>query len=416
MSSSDKNFIDLYLQYTKETECPTFFHRWSAITAVGAWLSKQVKFNFGHFTLYPNQYCLLIGVAGTRKTTAIKIATKLLTKAGYKSFAAQKTRQEKYLLDLAEQQEAGEDILDMNLFGDSNISTPADSWIAADEFGNFIGAGNLDFMSILGELWDYEGVYKYRLKNSTSVIIHNPTVSVLGGITATEFNRVFPQEAIGQGFFSRLIVVHDEPSTNKYTIPPIPCVEAEAELLELLARIRTEVTGTMTIAPDAYKILDTVYHTWKPIPDSRFEHYSNRRSTHLIKLAMVLAASRISTEISEADMTYANTILSMTEHLMPKALGEFGKGRNSAVAHKVLQLIDNAMEPVSFKAMWRHVHTDLDKREHLIDIIQNLVMAEKMQQIDSAGYLPVKKILAKTNGGTVDWNLLQDTEKRLLGF
>ncbi|MFK5283171.1 hypothetical protein ACI3PL_26730, partial [Lacticaseibacillus paracasei] len=79
--------------------------------------------------------------------------------------------------------------------------TPAESFIAADEFNNFIGLGNTDFISILGELWDYEGVYDYRLKNSKSVFIPYPTISILGGNTPTGFSQAFPPESIGQGFF-----------------------------------------------------------------------------------------------------------------------------------------------------------------------------------------------------------------------
>ena len=412
---SENSFLELYLDYTAKTECPTFFHRWSALASLSAWLSRSVSFEFGHFHLHPNMYCLLIGAAGTRKTTAIKIATKLLGKAGYKSFAAQKTRQEKYLADLAEAQEGELDILDTNLWAEtaSGAHEPADSFIAADEFGNFIGAGNLDFMSILGELWDYEGTYKYRLKNSNSILIHNPTVTILGGTTATEFNRVFPQEAIGQGFFSRLLIIHDEPTGIKYTIPPTPDVAIEEELLRLLREIRERLSGPMSITPEATALLHEVYHSWHDIPDSRFEHYSNRRQSHLIKLAMVVAASRCSMEIDSKDFIYANTVLTIAEHFMPKALGEFGKGKHSGTSHKVLQLLDKAHKPVAFKDMWTHVHTDLDNRNQLVDIIQNLMVAEKIQHIDG-DYLAKKDALQETQSSVLDWTLLRDTERKLI--
>lgn len=411
--AADPSFIELYLDYTSKTECPTFFHRWSGLAALSAWLSRSISFEFGHFHLHPNMYCLLIGAAGTRKTTAIKIATKLLGKAGYKDFAAQKTRQEKYLADLAEAQEMELDILDSNLWEVTHTEKPADSFIAADEFGNFIGAGNLDFMSILGELWDYEGTYKYRLKNSNSILIHNPTVTILGGTTATEFNRVFPQEAIGQGFFSRLLIIHDEPTGIKYTVPPTPDVAIESRLISTLQEIQSSLHGRMNITPEATALLHTIYHSWEDIQDSRFEHYSNRRQSHLIKLAMVVAASRISMEISKGDLIYANTMLTIAEHFMPKALGEFGKGKHSGVAHKVLMLLDGAHKPVPFKDMWRHVHTDLDNRNQLVDIIQNLLIADKLQHVEG-NYLPIKKPMNEKLSEALDWSLLRDTERKQL--
>jgi hypothetical protein len=418
MIQLDEDFLSLYLNYTSETECPTFFHRWAGITALGAWLGRNVSFNFGHFVLHPTMYTLFVGDPGTRKTTGIKIAAKLLEQAGYKHFAPQKIRQEKFLADLAEANiqplaDGTEDILEQNLFGDLDVKEPRESFIAADEFGNFIGAGNLDFMSILGELWDYEGVYKYKLRNNDDVFIPNPTVSILGGITAIEFNRVFPQEAIGQGFFSRLLIIHDKPSGKRYTLPPIPDSVLRDKLIKHLQRIRNEITGEITITEAGFTLLDRVYHSWGGIPDNRFDHYSNRRQTHLLKLCMIAAASRLSNEIDKEDVIRANTFLTGAEYLMPQALGEFGKGRLSDVTHKVLKFIMEHDLPVSFQEIWKYVHMDLEKRDQLVEIIQNLLYADKLQAVDNA-YLPKRMVRTEADKEAINWNLLTDSEKQLI--
>lgn len=412
-----EDFFSLYLQYTAKTECPTFFHRWTAIASLGAYLGRQIYFNHGHFTLYPNLYAMLIGSPGTKKSSAIKIGAKLLKRAGYTTFAARKTRQEKFLLDLSEQQEpnSAEDVLDQNLFGelDTDLLSPAECFIAADEFNNFIGLGNLEFMSILGELWDYEGVYDYKLKNSKSVHIKDPTISILGGNTPTGFSQAFPTEAIGQGFFSRLLLVYGEPSGIKYTFPPSPDLALQEKLINYLHTIRTSMVGEVIMSESAIQLLDRIYHKWEGIDDVRFEHYTNRRLTHLIKLCLVVVASRLSMVIEEKDVVYANTILTFTEHLMPKALGEFGKARNSDVTHKIMQLLDAATSPVTVQDMWRHVHTDLERREQLAEIIGNLSLAEKIQFVNG-GYLPIKKQRENGIDGAIDWSILTSTELGLL--
>ena len=104
----EDDFMALYLEYTKATECPTFFHRWCGLTCLSAYLGRRIFFRLGHFTLYPNLYTMLIGSPGTKKSSAIKIGAKLIKLAGYSTFAAKKTRQEKFLLDLAEQSERKE--------------------------------------------------------------------------------------------------------------------------------------------------------------------------------------------------------------------------------------------------------------------------------------------------------------------
>lgn len=415
MSSMQEDFFSLYLQYTEKTECPTFFHRWTAITSLGAFLGRRVYFQHGHFTLYPNIYSMLIGSPGTKKSSAIKIGAKLLKQAGYTTFAARKTRQEKFLLDLAEQQEPGEeDILEQNLFADSpELQNPAECFVAADEFNNFIGVGNLEFMSILGELWDYEGIYDYKLKNSKSVRITDPTISILGGNTPTGFSHAFPTEAIGQGFFSRLLLVYGEPSGVKYTFPPPPDLSLQSELVAYLQNIRETVIGELKMSADSIQLLDKIYHSWEGIDDVRFEHYTNRRLTHLIKLCLVFAAARLSMTIELEDVIYANTVLTFTEHLMPKALGEFGKARNSDVTHKIMQLLDSANKPVELRDIWRHVHTDLEKREQLIEILGNLSLAGKIQVVQS-GYLPIKKQRGEGVEGAVNWDLLLPAELDLI--
>jgi hypothetical protein len=433
------DFVSDYLEYTAETECPTFFHRWTAITCLSAYLGRSIHFNHGHFTIHPNLYTMLVGSPGTKKSSAIKIGAKLMSQAGYATFAAKKTRQEKFLLDLADQAdrylgtEEGEgDMLDDILFGagakqSGNIPDPdhakslaryavcppCETFVAADEFNNFIGVGNNDFISILGELWDYDGIYDYRLKNSKSVYIPNPTVTILGGNTPTGFAQAFPTDTLGQGFFSRLLLVYGEPSGVKHTFPPPPDKVMQAKLIARLHHIKEQVSGEMHLSPEARDLMDTIYHSWPGIDDLRFEHYTNRRLTHLIKLTLVVTAARVATTIEAQDIIYANTLLSFTEQLMPKALGEFGKARNSDITHKVMLALDNTTLPLDLQALWKVAHQDLDNRNQLIDIINNLMVAEKIQAAQG-GYLPIKKVLDTGSSSTLDWSLLTETERGLL--
>ena len=410
MPEGNDNFFELYLEYTSKTEAPIFFHRWSIITCLGAYLGRQTYFHHGFFTLYPNLYTMLIGSPGTKKSSAIKIAATLLKKAGYTTFGAKKTRQEKFLLDLAEKNDVAEaSILEQNLFGElEDSSAISECFVAADEFNNFIGIGNLDFMSILGELWDYEGTYDYKLKNSKSVFIPNPNISILGGNTPTGFSHAFPPEAIGQGFFSRLLLIYSDPSSIKFTFPPAPDLILQAELIAYLHAVKSKVVGEMDITPEAIELVDTIYRKWPGIDDVRFEHYTNRRLTHLLKLCVVVAAAFLKTKVDVDVVIYTNTILSYTEHLMPKALGEFGKARHSDVTHKLMTLLDSTHVPLSLIDLWKHVSHDLENRTQLTEILGNLSQADKIQ-IHGDKFLPVKKIRADNQIG-VDFSLLKEAK------
>lgn len=413
-----EDFLSQYISYCGDTEVPAVYNRWAAISGLGAMLGRQYHFDHGHFHIYPNIYCMLIGSAGTRKGTAIKLMKKLLEQTGYNTFAAERTSKEKFLLDLAGEASEGdrlatpEELLDQNLFGPSATANDCEIFIAIDEFNDFIGNGNIEFISMLGNMWDYHGLYKNRIKTGKSVEILNPTISIIGGNTPTGFSLAFPTEILGQGFFSRLMLIYADRNGKQITFPRNPSPGDTAGILAVLGRIKSNAIGSATLSSGAESLLDRIYKRGARLDDVRFESYANRRFTHLIKLVIICSAARASTEIREDDVIYANTILSYAERFMPKALGEFGKAKHADVNHKIIQLADSTSSILTFKEIWRHVSNDLEKMQDLGVILQNLVAAEKLQVVPgNKGFLPKRVLAQEVDSSTVDYSLLSAEER-----
>lgn len=409
------DFFSSYLEYTDNTESPKIFHRWAAIAGIGAFLGRQYYFQHGHFTIYPNVYSMLIGSPGTRKSTAIKLMRKILVETGYNTIAADKSTKEKFLLDLAGEKDEGalatpEELLDQNLFGDSNAQD-CEMFIMADEFNDFFGNGNIEFISLLGTLWDYSGVYRNRIKNGKSVSINNPTVSILGGNTPTGFSIAFPTEILGQGFFSRILLIYGEPNGKRIPFPKPPDPDQTRAIVETLRTIKQTAYGAATLTPGAQKLLERIYQLPNAIDDVRFESYSTRRFTHLLKLCLITSASRGANGITEGDVIGANTVLSYTEQLMPKALGEFGKAKHSDVTHKIVQLLDSTSRVLTYKEIWKHVSSDLEKMSDLSTLLQNLATADKIQLVPGgSGFLPKKKVIEQHDSSVLDYSILTEEE------
>ena len=95
------NFFDDYFNYPEATERPKIFHRWAAITGIGAYLGRGFHINHGHFVIMPNIYCMIIGDSGSRKSVSIKMMKIVDNLAGDDTIAADKTTKEKFLLYLA---------------------------------------------------------------------------------------------------------------------------------------------------------------------------------------------------------------------------------------------------------------------------------------------------------------------------
>jgi hypothetical protein len=413
-----EDIISQYIHYASESsEVPAIFHRWSAIAGLGAMLGRQYYFHHGHFTLYPNMYCMLIGSPGTRKSSAIKLMKKILVAAGYNTIAADKTTKEKFLLDLAGDTGSDgllspEELLDQNLFGDSSAKQDSEIFVMADEFNDFFGNGNIEFISLLGTLWDYSGTYQNRIKNGKSVDIPNPTISILGGNTPTGFALAFPPEILGQGFFSRILLIYGEPNGKRIAFPTSPSADSTRRIVEAFRESRINCIGECKLIGSAESLLEKIYSGGFGVRDVRFDSYSNRRFTHLLKLCLIYSAALGSPGISERVVLYANTVLTFTERFMPKALGEFGKSKNSDVSHKLIQLAESHQGILTFKEAWKHLSNDLEKMTDLATIIQNLVAAEKLQAVPGGkGFLPHRKALEYSDNSLFDYNLLTEEER-----
>ena len=410
-----EDFFAHYLKYTSGTEVPAHANRWSAIGMLGAWLGRDVHVKFGSAKLYANQYIMLLGEAGSKKSTAIKTAKRTLKSAGYENFSAEKISKEKFLSELAKQTGAGQtgglnNILDQQLFGEIDDCDYRETWIVADEFNEFFANNIFEFCSTLGNLWDYEGKYENSVKHGESVVIPNPYVNILSGNTPTTFSTTFPVESIGQGFFSRILAVHIKSSGRKITRPKNPSEEETQQVLDRLLAIKQYHSGEIEITDESWTLVDRIYQTWKGIPDSRFESYGNRRLTHLLKIALIHAASRLSITIDPIDIKRANTVMDYTEHFMPDAYGEFGTARNSGMTHKVIKELELSHELLSIHDLWSKVQLDFDKMETFQNHIMGMVQAGKLQ-FTGDKLLPMKRVLETPTNEYLDYRYMSAEER-----
>lgn len=420
LTKPEPDLLELYLEFTKNTESPILYHRWCMLSCLGALLGRQTWLPFGEFRIFPNQYIMLIGDPGARKSTAMKLAKKTLSKVGYKSYAAEKTTKEKFLLDLegleegSDSEVAASTVMHNMGLGELNAAAPKEVFIVADEFNDFMRCVDTEFHSMLGALWDYDDEtthYKQRLKNSKSISIYQPTINILGGNTHTGFADMFPSTSIGQGFLSRLLLIFAEPSGRKIAFPEPADPALSARITLHMEKIKEEIHGPMTLSKEAKDALQTIYHSYKGINDMRFTAFTTRRYTHLWKLCILCAAGRLSMQVGIADVLYANTILAYAEHFMPRALGEFGKSKDADVSGKIIRFLEiSGTKPQSWQDIYKQVQTDVQQVDVLHKMLEGLVQAGKVQMVRGERgqvYLPVRKALSNQEL-YVQWSLLRE--------
>lgn len=454
----ETDFLTNYLNYTDGTEPHKIYQRWSAIVGIGAILGRNSYIRFGHGKLFPNFYCMLLGEPGARKSTAIKLVKKLISSAGYDTFAADRSSREKFLLDLggdSEEEEYssyregkqlasrvrrsnGTDITELNLWGSSTSSKdnatygekePREVFIVADEFNDFCSPGDVNFFTTLNTLWDFDDDnrdYMDKVKNSKSVSIYQPTVSLLGGNTQENFARAFPPDLLGHGLLSRLLLIHGVPSGREISRPLPPPEENTAAIISGFSKVQREASsrggrgGELLVEETAWSLLDRIYSFQKRngISDPRFKGYNQRAYTHLLKLCIIVAASFSSPTVTEEIVIIANTYLHAIERNMPNAIGEFGKGKFSDVSNQILSVLQAAHAPVTAIQLWKSgLNKNLDKMGQLSELLYNLQQADKIQVValgKKTGFLPKKEVGGSSGMEFVRLELLSDEEREML--
>jgi hypothetical protein len=63
--------------------------------------------------------------------------------------------------------------------------------------------------------------------------------------------------------------------------------------------------------------------------------------------------------------------------------------------------------------IWKHVAADLEKLSNLVEILQSLMQAEKIQSVPGKGFLPHKTLVDMTKNKFVDFSLLTPEEKEM---
>ena len=141
---------------------------------------------------------------------------------------------------------------------------------------------------------------------------------------------------------------------------------------------------------------------------------ATRRFNHLLKIAMLLAVTKLSKTICEADVIEANTILAAAERRMPKALGEYGKSKHSDVSNAIMNILSAATKPVTITEPFKKVGKDLTKMTELSDIMKNLVYADKVQIITikgHQGYMPIHTAGKEWPSDLIDESVLTEEER-----
>jgi hypothetical protein len=353
------DWIDAYLDFTNNSEPPTLFKKWTAISVIASCLQRKCVLPWGTLEFFPNMYIVLVAPSGKcRKGTAMGPGYSFLRTLGI-NVAAEAITREALIRELAKSSAThGDQAL-------GKIHNHCSLTIFSKELTVFLGYNNTALMSDLTDWYDCSDRWTYRTKNSGEDKIVGVWVNLIGATTPELIQTALPRDAIGGGLTSRIIFVFED---KKSKLCPAPFLTPMEEQLRESLRHDLEIINMMT---GEFRVTDAFVEHWvhwyraqddkPPFKSTQFSGYFERRPNHVLKLCMIVNASRTdSMIIDEHDLQKAISILTTTEIKMPRAFGGVGRNNTADVIHRIMtQLAIHGT--LDYSDLLRQNYHDVDK-------------------------------------------------------
>ena len=375
-----EDWIDSYVQLTDNSEPHEIYRRWTAISVMASVLQRKCWLNWvGTMTFYPNMYIVLVGPPAARKSTALSQGQGFLDHLQI-SVAANKITPEALIMALEEASTSSA------IDGVTAIHSSLTAYCS--ELTTFIGNNNgnnssRDLLTYLTDWFDCPHKWEYRTKGSGTNNIVNLYFNMIGATTPALIRTSLPLDTIGSGLASRMIFVHSHTKGKKVARPFQN--EKEKQLENLLVKDLEQIYLMKGNFKPTSKFVDS-YENWYQQAadveeinnDVKFEHYCSRRQIHLLKLCMILSASRTDEMIlDEVDFLRAHNLLLYTESKMSSTFAGVGKSSFADVTQRLyLELAGKGI--MARSEILRKYYHDISATE--LDVILSTLEEAKLIQ------------------------------------
>jgi len=356
------DWIDGFMRYTENTEPPTLFRLWTAISCIASALQRKVRIEWGtSLVFYPNLYVVLVGPSATGKGTAMNPALDIIDEIPAIMLSAQATSLQALIRRLKNTNCTDIDI------GTGITQFHSSLTIFSKEFTVFLGYHNRELMSALCDWYDCDRKWEYETIARSKELVEGVWVNLIAGTTPDLIRSSLPIESIGSGLTSRIIFVYEEKPAKLVTLPTE--TQAERELFHMLVQDLEEIS----LMSGEFKWTEKFANLWDewcrdafsnpPFTDPKFDGYAGRRRVHLLKLSMVLAVShgQNGLVLTEDDLKRAIEILSDVEVKMSLTFKGLGKSNVSELIYRATSYVVNSkIDKIPMSMFVKHFQDDMD--------------------------------------------------------
>ena len=377
------DWISYYLEYTSNTEAPTSYHYWTAMSLIAGALQRKCHIKWGHARIYPNMYIILVGPSGrTRKGVAMDIGKSMFEKLGLTITADSLSKEQM----IAVMQGAHKTYIDElgHTKGHCSIMT------FSKELSVLLGQRDIGLLADLTDWYDSTDVWRYETKGKGTFKINGMCYNLLGATAPDWIKSMLPAEAIGGGFTARIIFVVEDKKGKTVELPTHGEDREKLRiLLELDLKRIADMAGEFIFTKDALEAYADWYRGqdadaekgFLAVEDPHFASYCERRATHIKKISMSLSASRSSDmSITVEDFNRAKNLLEKTERKMPLVFGGVGNSFLSDVTNKILIYLV-AKGSATKQELLSHFYRDIGTLRTFSEIIEILTSMRAIEVV-----------------------------------
>lgn len=288
------NFIDMFLEYTKDAESPTSFFKWSAISALSAVMRDNVYFDAGYERIYPNTYILLVASSGAcRKGSPLKIAQRLVQLTNNTKVISGRTSIQGAMTVLSQ-------------FETKSGIRGASALMYSEELSAFL-VDDPAAIKILTDWYDFHETWNNSLVGGITTL-NNVCVSLLGASNEHLLKDVYTDKANYGGLLARTFIVMEERRRHKNSRMFIQPEKYDPENLLKHLRGLARIKGPILFTEQAKQEYDDWYNA---IEDEAYHSRSGvleRIHTGVLKLSMILASA-------EPEILLSNKIIVQQAHI-----------------------------------------------------------------------------------------------------
>lgn len=386
------DFIDSFVAFTDERPSPELFRKWAAITTLSGALEKRVWTKTKAGPQFANLYTMLVAPPGVGKSQAINPAEGLLKATRKFAIAPNSVTAASYIDALVN---AGKSQLKPDKTGSLIYHH---LFVFAAELGVFINSHDLNFLSIINELFDHKDSYREERRHSLKepIDIQNPMTTLLIGSQPGFLATLLPDAAWTMGWTSRMLMVYSSAMPDVALFGEYKNTDHIQRRLVAKLSECAEYYGEMLWDSKAIAEMERWRKDkWAPIPDHpKLANYVPRRGTiFTIKLAMISAMARgEELAIRLQDVERARGWLLEIEELMPQIFRDMIMRSDDQVIEETFQFMFSSYiktrKSIAGATILRFLsqRAPADKAEKIMSLMEKSGILER--QAGTENYIP----------------------------